>query len=183
MRKSRDYSGAGRNKKRTSGTRYGMEVAGLDRRHVNELDAYFFKEWTYEQLLGVLALVDERACSQNSNAHSRDVPAVDPRTGVVTTHRAVTRSLDSLDWSCAKCRKAIVARVGDLTAENLLCGVCLAAPGGGVAASSDDPLVEGSVAFTDACRSHIEARRKYIMEAAARNGRILSKARRKATPR
>ncbi len=182
MRKLGDYSDAGANRQRTWGTRYGLEVAGMDRRHRQELDSYFFKGWTRSMILGVLALVDSRASSQNSNSETRCVPAVDPRTGVVTTWKAVKRSLDSLDWECARCRKSIVAKVGKLTAENLLCDVCLTLPGGERAASSDDPLVASSVRFTDACKEHIRAKRKYILAAAARNARILA-SKRKQTPR
>lgn len=174
MRKLGDYSEAGSNRTRTGGTRYGLEIAGLDRRHRHELDSFFFKGWTRDMILGVLAIVDARASSQNSNAETRAVPAVDPRTGTVTTWKAVKRSVDSLDWECARCRKSIVAKIGKLTAENLLCDVCLTLPGGVRAASSDDPLVASSVRFTDACKKHIRERRKYILAAAARNARILA---------
>lgn len=150
----RGFAGAGQRTLRTTGTRYGIEMAGLDRRYREELDSHYLGGWTREEILGMFCLVDDR--------HVLDASVMpDPRTGEPVPAQEAAASMSCIEWDCAACRKRILSRIGDVSRGNLLCQVCEAAPRGRV--RLEDELVQASVRFTDACKAHLRQQTEYIL--------------------
>lgn len=171
MRASFGFSRAGRSALRSTGTRYGIRMAGLDRRYREELDGYYLGGWSHAEIMGAFCLVDDRL------AEDRNV-VMEPRSGEVVSMPEALEVMRCIDWNCASCGKSVLATMGDVSRDNMLCGVCVKRGRGDIV--REEALVQASVRFTDACKAHIQERTKYILRAMHGNAK---RRKQHATPR
>lgn len=162
MRAQHGFAAAGTRSLRTTGTRYGIEMAGLDRRYRDELDGHYLGDWTHAEIMGAFCLVDDRYGADTS-------VMVDERSGDVVPIAEGLAIMRCIDWTCVACHKRILSALGDISRENLLCSVCVNAPGGRI--RLEDSLVQASVRFTDACKAHLRDRTKYILRTMQSNAK------------
>ncbi len=169
MRSVKSLIAGGGCAKRTTGTRYGFDVTKLDRRVLDEFDSYTFNGWSRAELVGLICIIGERDMFAKGQGCM-----VDSRTGVVVPLDDGLARESAIDWECALCTKPMLSSVGVITRDNLTCDQCASWADDGPT-SVDDPLIDSSVRFTDACKEHLELRQKYILRIIASNNRKLLK--------
>ena len=93
--------------------------------------------------------------------------------GTIGEKWEAVRDMHTIGWKCAYCKLPIRAEVGDLSAANLCCPKCYSKyVDAGGPASREDPIIQSSVDFTDACVARYDEQREYIARYARENTRF-----------